>query len=103
MRTRAWLWPILAAVVLVVTVTVIFHKNVDAEAADAIVQAQRDIAAVEEEGSGEIDRVALRAAEADLFAAYTAFDEKRYEAALESALKASHAAQNLRARRGSTH
>ncbi len=103
MGTRTWLWPILAAVALVVTVAVIFHTNEDSEAADAIVQAQRDIAAVEEEGHGEIDHVALRAAEADLFAAYTAFDEKRYEAALESALRASHAAQQLRASRGSEH
>lgn len=100
MGTRAWLWPILAAVALVVMVAFIFHRSVDAEAADAIVQAQLDIAAVEEEGHGEIDRVALRAAEADLFAAYAAFDEKRYAAALESALKASHAARQLRASRG---
>lgn len=95
MGTRPWLWPVLAAVALIVTVTVFFSDNRDSEAASAIVQAQRDIAALEE-GYGEIDPAALRAAEADLFAAYAAFDEKRYEAALEAALSASRAAQKLR-------
>jgi hypothetical protein len=47
MRIPAWLWPILAAVVLVVaTVMLIFKGDSGRPAASAILQAQRDIAAI---------------------------------------------------------
>ena len=98
MGTRTWLWPIFAAVALVVVVALLFSGNAESQAASAIVQAQRDIAAVQEVHV-EIDPAALRAAEADLFAGYTAFNERRYEAALEAALRASQAAQKLLASR----
>jgi hypothetical protein len=100
MGTRTWLWPIFAAVALVVAVALLFSGNAESQSASAIVQAQRDIAAVQEVHV-EIDPAALRAAEADLFSAYTAFNERRYEAALDAALSASQAAQKLLARRGS--
>jgi hypothetical protein len=94
MGTRAWLWPVLAAVALVVAVAFLFSGDFERQAASAILQAQRDIAAVQEVHV-EVDPAALRAAEADLFAAYTAFNERRYEAALDAASRASQAAQHL--------
>lgn len=60
MGTRAWLWPIFAAAALVVAVAFLFSSNVESEAASAIVQAQRDITAVQEVHV-EIDPTALRA------------------------------------------
>lgn len=103
MVTRPWLWPILAAVALAIAaVVLIFRGDAGQPAASAILQAQRDIAAVQEIHL-EVDPAALRAAEADLLAAYAAFNEQRYEAALDAALKASQAAQKLLTNRSSEH
>src|SRR5215470_1106327 len=99
MRIPAWLWPILAAVVLV-TATVILIVNGDAgqPAVSAILQAQRDLATLQEVHL-DVDPAALRAAEADLFAAHAAFNEQRYEVARDAAVRASQAAQELLAER----
>jgi hypothetical protein len=95
----AWLWPILAAVVLVVaTGMLIFNGDSGQPAVSAILQAQRDIAAIQEVDV-EVDPAALRAAEADLFAAYAAFNEQQYTAALDAAVRASQAAQGLLSKR----
>ena len=103
MVTRAWLWPILAAVALVmVAVTLIFRGDTGQQAVSAILQAQRDIAAIQEVHV-EVDPAALRAAEADLLAAHVAFNEERYDAALDAALRASQAAQKLLSNRSSEH
>ncbi len=103
MVTRAWLWPILAAVALVMAaVMLIFSGDAGQQAVSAILQAQRDIAAIQEVHV-EVDPAALRAAEADLFAAHATFNEERYEAALDAALRASQAAQKLLSSRGSEH
>ena len=103
MVTRPWLWPILAAVALVVAaVMLILGGDAERQAVSAILQAQRDIAAIQEVHV-EVDPAALRAAEADLFAAYAAFNEERYEAARDAALRASQAAQQMLASRGSEH
>ena len=103
MVTRPWLWPILAAVALAIAaVMLIFGRDAGQQAVSAILQAQRDIAAIQEVHV-EVDPAALRAAEADLFAAYAAFNEERYEAALDAALKASQAAQKLLSNRSSEH
>ena len=103
MVTRAWLWPILAAVALVMAaIMLIFGGDAGQQAVSAILQAQRDIAAIQEVPVG-VDPAALRGAEADLFAAHAAFNEERYEVALDAALKASQAAQKLLANRSSEH
>ncbi len=103
MVTRPWLWPILAAVALVVAaVMLILGGDAERQAVSAILQAQRDIAAIQEVHV-EVDPAALHAAEADLSAAHAAFNEKRYEAALDAALRASQAAQKLLSSRGSEH
>ena len=103
MVTRAWLWLILAAVALVMAaVMLIFRADAGQQAVSAILQAQRDIAAIQEVHV-EVDPAALRAAEADLFAAHAAFNEERYEAALDAALRASQAAQQLLSNRSSEH
>ncbi len=60
----------------------------------AIVQAQRDIGAVQEVHV-EVDPAALRAAEADLLTATTAFNRAEYTTASEFALRASLAAQEM--------
>ena len=103
MVTRPWLWPILAAVALVMAaVMLILGGDAERQAVSAILQAQRDIATIQEVHV-EVDPAALHAAEADLFAAHVAFNEERYEAALDAALKASQAAQKLLSSRGSEH
>jgi hypothetical protein len=81
-----------------VVVAFLFSGDFERQAASAILQAQRDIAAVQEVHV-EVDPAALRAAEANLFAAYTAFNERRYEAAFDAASRASQAAQHLLASR----
>ena len=76
MVTRPWLWPILAAVALAIAaVMLIFGRDAGQQAVSAILQAQRDIAAIQEVHV-EVDPAALRAAEADLFAAHAAFNEE---------------------------
>ena len=103
MVTRPWLWPIVAAVALAIAaVMLIFSGDAGQQAVSAILQAQRDIAAIQEIHM-EVDPAALHAAEADLFAAHAAFNEQRYEAALDAARKASQAAQKLLANRSSAH
>jgi hypothetical protein len=103
MVTRPWLWPILAAVALVMAaVMLILGGDAERQAVSAILQAQRDIAAIQEVHV-EVDPAALHAAEADLSAAHAAFNEERYEAALDAALRASQAAQKLLSNRGSEH
>ena len=103
MVTRPWLWPILAAVALAIgVVMLIFGGDAERQAVSAILQVQRDIAAIQEVPVGG-DPAALRGAEADLFAAHAAFNEERYEAALDAALKASQAAQKLLSNRSSEH
>lgn len=103
MVTRPWLWPTPAAVALVMAaVMLIFSGDAEQRAVSAILQAQREIAALQE-AHMEVDPAALRAAEADLFAAHAAFNEERYEAARDAALKASQAAQKLLATRSSAH
>lgn len=103
MVTRAWLWLILAAVALVMAaVMLIFRADAGQQARAAILQAQRDIAAIQEVHV-EVDPAALRTAEADLFAAHAAFNQERYEAARDAALSASQAAQQLLSNRSSEH
>jgi hypothetical protein len=103
MVTRPWLWPILAAVALVIAaVMLILSGDAERQAVSAILQAQRDIAAIQEVHV-EVDPAALHAAEADVSAAHTAFNEKRYEAALDAALRASQAAQKLLSNHSSEH
>ena len=103
MVTRPWLWPILAAGALVMAaVMLILGGDAERQAVSAILQAQRDIAAIQEV-QVEVDPAALHTAEADLAAAHAAFNEERYEAALDAALRASQAAQKLLSSRGSEH
>ena len=68
------------------------------DAASAILQAQRDISAVQEVHV-EVDPAALRVVEADLLTATTAFNHSQYETATEVALRASRTAQELLASR----
>jgi len=83
-------------------VMLILGGDAERQAVSAILQAQRDIAAIQEVHV-EVDPAALHAAEADLSAAYTAFNEKRYEVAFDAALRASQAAQKLLSNRSSEH
>jgi hypothetical protein len=64
MVTRPWLWPILAAVALVIAaVMLILSGDAERQAVSAILQAQRDIAAIQEVHV-EVDPATLHAAEA---------------------------------------
>jgi len=83
-------------------VMLILGGDAERQAVSAILQAQRDIAAIQEV-QVEVDPAALHTAEADLSAAHAAFNEERYEAALDAALRASQAAQKLLSSRGSEH
>jgi hypothetical protein len=68
------------------------------DAGAAIVQAQRDVGAVQDVHV-EVDPAALRDAEADLLTATTAFNRADYATASEFALRASRIAQDLLASR----
>ena len=84
-----------AAVLIIIIIWSSWGSGTGRQAAAAIIQAQRDIAAVQEIHSAELDQDALRAAEADLLAANTAFGEAQFKSALDAAQRASRAAQQL--------
>ncbi|MGE0820948.1 MAG: hypothetical protein AB7G75_05745 [Candidatus Binatia bacterium] len=87
---------ITAAVTLIAIAVWLFHGSATGrEASSAIIQAQQDIAAVHEIHSNEVDQETLRAAEADLLTATTAFGKGQFDNALEAAHRASRAAQQL--------
>lgn len=65
------------------------------QAASAIVQAQREVAEIHEIHDAELDQNVLRAADADLLAANTAFGEGQFDIALDAAQRASRTAQQL--------
>lgn len=90
-----WLGIIGGAIALV-TLAIWLSRGagVGRDAAEAILQAQRDISAVQEVHV-DVDPAALRRAEADLLTATTAFNQSEYETASEFALRASHTAQDL--------
>jgi hypothetical protein len=93
MKPVQWL-SILAGVVLLITLAVWTARGASAgrNAAAAIVQAQRDISAVQE-AHVEVDPAALRAAEADLLTTTTAFNRAKYTTASAFVQHASQAAQ----------
>jgi hypothetical protein len=95
MLTRLWLG-IIAAVgtLIIMTVWLFSGARSGPEAVAAILQAQRDISAVQEIHV-KVDPAALRTAETHLFAAHAAFNAERYEVATEAALRASRAARAL--------
>ncbi len=71
------------------------------QAASAIMQAQREISAVNE-SHAEVDRDALRTAEDDLLTAQTAFNKEQFTIAIEAAERARKTAQSLLANRSAT-
>lgn len=93
---------IIAATMGLITLAVWTSRGASAgrDAGAAIVQAQRDIGAVQEVHV-EVDPAALRAAEAHLLTATAAFNRAEYVVASEFALRASHASQEMLASNGS--
>ena len=85
-----------AAALLLIGLAVWTSRGASAgrDAGAAIVQAQRDISAVQEVHV-EVDPAELRAAEADLLTATTAFNRAEYTTASEFAQRASQAAQEM--------
>ncbi len=95
MATSPWLGIIGAAGTLIaLAIWTFLGAGSGRDATSAILQAQRDISAVQEVHV-EVDPAALRGAEADLLTATTAFNQAEYETASEFALRASRAAQEL--------
>lgn len=87
---------IIAAVLALLALAVWTSRGASAgrDAGAAIVQAQRDLGAVQE-AQVEVDQAALRTAEADLLTATTAFNRAEYTTASEFAQRASRAAREL--------
>lgn len=101
MAASQWLGIIAGAMALVI-LAIWSSRGASAgrDAASAILQAQRDISAVQEVHV-DVDTAALRGAEADLLTATTAFNQSAYETASEFALRASRTARDLLAGRRS--
>jgi hypothetical protein len=102
MAASPWLG-IIACAMALVTLAIWSSRGASAgrDAAAAILQAQRDISAVQEIHV-DVDPTALRGAEADLLTATTAFNQSEYVTASEFALRASRTARDLLADRHST-
>ena len=101
MAAGPWLG-IIAGAMALVTLAIWSSRGASAgrDAASAILQAQRDISAVQEVHI-DVDPAALRGAEADLLTATTAFNQSEYVTASEFALRASRTARDLLADRRS--
>ena len=98
-------WPgVIAAVAVLITVAIWSSCGVSIErqAMSAILEAQRHIAAVQDAHAAVEEPAMLRAAEDDLLVAQTAFNRLQFEAALETARRASQTAQDLLTKKGST-
>ena len=95
MPRSSWMGVIAGAIVLLtIIIWASWGSGAERQAASAIMQAQRDISAVED-AHLEVDREVLHTAEADLLAANTAFGHAQFEVALEAAQRASRASQDL--------
>jgi hypothetical protein len=95
MPRSPWIGVIAGAIVLImITIWSSWGSGAGRQAASAIMQAQREISAVQE-SHVEVDREILRAAEADLLTAQTAFNQAQFDIALEAAQRASRTAYAL--------
>ncbi len=95
MPRSSWIGVIAGVLVLLaIVIWSSWGSGDERQAASAMMQAQRDINTVDE-SHAEVDRDALRAAEADLLTAHTAFNHQQFGVAAEAAQRASRAAQDL--------
>ena len=95
MPRSPWIGVIAGAVVLIaIIIWSSWGSGIERQARSAILQAQRNISAVDD-AHVEVDREVLHTAEADLLRAQTAFNHKQFAVALEAAQRASQAAQGL--------
>jgi|GEM_PF-5318561 len=102
MSRSPWIGVIAGAIVLLaIIIWSSWGSGIERQAASAILQAQRNISAVDD-ANIEVDREVLHAAEADLLRAQTAFNHKQFAVALEAAQRASQASQGLLANRSSS-
>jgi hypothetical protein len=91
-------WPgiIAAAIVLIfITIWSSYGSGDERQARSAILEAQRHISAVQDAHAAAEEPAVLRAAEADLLTAQTAFNQSQFDVAVETALRASQTAQGL--------
>jgi hypothetical protein len=91
---------IFAAVILLLVIAMWTSQGVstEREAREALLEAQRHIAAVQDAHAAAAEPATLRTAEGDLLVAQTAFNKLQFEAALEAARRASQTAQDLLAK-----
>jgi sensor domain CHASE-containing protein len=95
MPRSSWIGIIAGVIVLLaIVIWSSWGSGDERQAASAIMQAQRNISAADE-SHVEIDRDALRTAEAELLTAQTAFNQKQFKIAAKAAHRASRTAQDL--------
>lgn len=91
-------WPGIVAAAIALIFIIIwssYGSGDERQAMSAILEAQRHIAAVQDARAAREEPAVLRAAEADLLTAQTAFNQSQFDVAVEAALRASQTAQHL--------